>query len=188
MRKLIFVSALLAQGTALAQTSQPAQTRPFSYDYAELRLIDADNDGDGLEIRGSFALDQNWIVLGGVRDLDFGDNVDWQVIDIGAGYVWHYRPEFDLIGAVKYLNGDVDTPSGGGGDDSGLGLSAGIRTWLASQFELRGFVHHQSFDDSDTYLELAGDYHLNEQFAVGLSLEFAGDVDALTVGGRWFFR
>lgn len=183
MRILVLILALFTQGIALAQTTQ---TRPFSYDIAELRFVDADNDGDGLDIKGSFALDQNWIVLAGIRDLNF-DNFDRQLIEIGAGYVWHYRQGLDLISSVKYLNVDVDTPFGGG-DDSGLGLSFGLRAWLSPEFEWRGAVHHQSFDDSDTYLELAGDYYLNQQISIGVSLEFAGDLDVLTLGGRWYFR
>jgi hypothetical protein len=185
MRKLILVSVLLAPTLAVAQT-QNAQG-PFSYNIAELRLVDADSDGDGLALKGSFALDENWLVLGGLRNVDFDNGVDSQLLEIGAGYVWHYRQGLDLIGAIKYLDIDVDTPFGGG-DDSGLGLSGGLRAWLSPVFEWRGSINHQSFDDSDTYLELAGDYYLNDQISVGVSLEFAGDLDMLTIGGRWFLR
>ena len=45
-----------------------------------------------------------------------------------------------------------------------------------------------NLDNSDTYLELAGDYYFTAQFSAGLSLEFAGDTDAFTIGARWYFR
>ena len=51
-----------------------------------------------------------------------------------------------------------------------------------------GFVNHINLDDSDTFLELAGDYYFTEQFSAGISLEFAGDNDAFTIGARWYFR
>lgn len=184
MRKLICASMLLVPGMALAQAQNTQQ--PFNYNIAELRLLDTDNDGDGLELRGSYALDSNWFVLGGWREIDFGA-VDGRQLDIGAGYAWHYRSGLDLIGAVKYIDIDVDAPVGGA-DDNGFGLTAGFRHWLSPAFEWRGAVHHQRLDDSDTYLELAGDYYLNDRISVGLSLEFAGDLDVLTLGGRWYFR
>ncbi len=78
--------------------------------------------------------------------------------------------------------------SGFDSDDTGFALSAGTRGLLAPQFEIRGFVNHINLDDSDTFLEIAGDYYFTEQFAAGISLEFAGDNDAFTIGARWYFR
>ncbi len=43
-------------------------------------------------------------------------------------------------------------------------------------------------NNSDTYLEIAVDYYFTEQFAAGVSLEFAGDADVFTIGARWFFQ
>ena len=42
--------------------------------------------------------------------------------------------------------------------------------------------------DGDTWLEIAGDYHINQKFAAGVSIEFGGDTDVFTIGGRFFFR
>ena len=184
MRKLMCASMLLLPAVGFAQA--PGAAQPFDYNIAELRLLDTDNDGDGLELRGSYALDENWFVLGAWREVDFGP-VDGRQLELGAGYAWQYRPGLDLIGAVKYIDVDVDGPFVSG-DDNGLGLSAGFRHWLSPIIEWRGAVHHQRLDDSDTYLELAGDYYLNDRISVGLSLEFAGDLDVLSIGGRWFFR
>jgi hypothetical protein len=59
---------------------------------------------------------------------------------------------------------------------------------LTPQFEVRGSVNYINLDNSDTYLEIAVDYYFIEQFAAGVSLEFAGDADVFTIGGRWFFE
>jgi hypothetical protein len=72
-------------------------------------------------------------------------------------------------------------------DDTGFAISAGARGLLAPKFEIRGSVNHINLDDSDTYLEFAGDYYFTEQFSAGASVEFAGDTDALTIGVRWSF-
>jgi hypothetical protein len=186
--KMIFVLAgLLAHGIAIAQTAEEQEV-DLSYTYAELRFVDVDaRGGDGIQFNLSYELENNWMIVGGLTALDFNNNVDSTVVEIGGGYVWHYSNDFDLVSTLRFVRAEFDTP-GGGSDDNGFAFSAGARGLLAPQFEIRGSVNHVNLDDSDTYLELAGDYYFTEQFSAGVSLEFAGDVDAFTIGARWFFR
>jgi len=189
MNKIMFLLAALSlHGVALAQTTQPSQQSGLSYNYAELRFVDVDeNGGDGLRIGGSFELAGPWILLGSYTALDFDGNVDADVLDVGGGYVWNYTGDFDLIGTARLVYAEFDSPSGGD-DETGFALSGGTRGLLTPQFEIRGSVNHINLDDSDTYLEIAGDYYFTRQLSAGLSLEFAGDTDVLTFGARWFFR
>ncbi|MDH5345335.1 MAG: hypothetical protein OEW59_06180, partial [Gammaproteobacteria bacterium] len=108
-------------------------------------------------------------------------------LEIGGGYVWSYTPDWDLVATARFVNADFDTP-GGSSDESGLAISGGTRGFLAPKFELRGSVNYINLDDSDTYLELAGDYYFTRQFSAGVSLEFAGDTDLFSIGARYFFR
>ncbi len=186
MKFLLLVASLLVQGVVLAQGTgqQPAN---LDYSYLELRFVDVDsNGGDGLRFAGSYDLGNNWLIVGGITSLDFNNNVDSTALEIGAGYVWHYTKDFDLVGTLRLVSAEVDTPAQDI-DDTGFAFSAGIRGLLTPEFEIRGSVNHVNVNDSDTYLELAGDYHFTRQFAAGLSLEFAGDNDVFTIGGRWFF-
>ena len=187
MKYLILVVGLLSSGTAVAQYS--GQPKPdLSYNYLELRFVDVDtNSGDGFRFNGSYDLGNNWLIVGGLTSLDFNNNVDATLFEVGAGYVWSYSEDFDLVSTLRYINADVGN-SAVSIDDDGLAFSAGIRGMLAPQFELRGNVHHVTIGNSDSYLELAGDYYFAPQFAAGVSLEFAGDDDVVTVGGRWFFK
>jgi hypothetical protein len=191
MRTLIFTTALFAASAALAQAPAPAD---LDYSYAELRFVDADNGGEGLSIGASYAVDANWIVVGSLSDLDFNGGVDSRSISLGAGYVWSYKPAMDLLAIARYIDTDVDFPGssagfpGGSAGDSGLGLSSGARGWIRPDIEWRGFVHHVDVGDSDTFIELAGDYYLNREISVGLSVEIGGDNDAFSIGGRWYFR
>lgn len=178
---------LLMQGAAFAQSNNAARA-DLSYSYAEFRFVDFDNNGgDGFRINGSFDLGNNWIILGGLTTADFNNNVDADIFEIGGGYVWGYAPDWDLVGTARFINANYDTP-GGSSDDSGFAISAGTRGLLAPQFEVRGSVNYVNVNDSDTYLELAGDYYFTRQFAAGLSLEFAGDSDLFSIGARYFFR
>ena len=187
-RALFVIAALLIQGASFAQTSQQAAPRDLSYSYGELRFVDVDsNGGDGFRLGGSIELNGPWILLGSFTALDFNNNVDYSLLKLGGGYVWDYTGNFDLFGTVSMVRAEVDTP-GGSADDTGIALAAGTRGMLTPQVEIRGSVNHINLDDSDTYLELAGDYYFTAQFSAGISLEFAGDTDNLTIGARWFFR
>ncbi len=187
MKMLFVLAGVLAHGIAIAQTAEK-QKVDLSYTYAELRFVDVDNSGgDGIRFNLSYELENNWMIVGGLTALDFNNNVDSTVVEVGGGYVWHYSNDFDLVSTLRFVRADIDNP-GGGSDVIGFAFSAGARGLLAPQFEIRGSVNHVKLDDSDTYLELAGDYYLTEQFSAGVSLEFAGDTDVFTIGARWFFR
>ena len=187
MKMLFVLASLLAHGIAVAQTAEEQEV-DLNYTYAELRFVDvANRGGDGIRFNLSYELENNWMIVGGLTALDFNNNDDSTVVEVGGGYVWHYSNDFDLVSTLRFVRVDSDTP-GGGSDDNGFAFSAGARGLLAPQFEIRGSVNHVNLDDSDTYLELAGDYYFTEQFSAGVSLEFAGDADAFTIGARWFFR
>jgi hypothetical protein len=178
-------STVYAQSNASSNAAAPAN---LSYTYAELRFVDYDaNDGDGIRVNGSYDLGNNWIILGGITSADFNNNVDADIFEIGGGYVWHYSPDWDLVSTARFVRANFDTP-GGSSDEDGFALSGGVRGFLAPQFELRGSVNYIDVNESDTYLELAGDYYFTRQFSAGLSLEFAGDSDLFSIGARYYFR
>ena len=187
-KTLLVIAALIMHGTATAQTNQKANLQDLSYSYAELRFVDVDTSGgDGFKLGGSFALDGPWILLGSITALDFNNNVDGTILELGGGYIWNYNANFDLLATLQLVRTDVDTAFGSG-DDTGLAISAGTRGLLTPQFEVRAAVKHVNLDNSDTFLELAGDYHFTDQVAAGLSVELAGDTDIFTIGARWFFN
>ena len=187
MKMLFVLAGLLTHGIALAQTAEEQEVG-LSYTYAELRFVDVDfRGGDGIRFNGSYDLDNNWLIVGGLTTLDFNNNDDLTVVEIGAGYVWHYSNDFDLVSSLRLVRSGVNA-AGIDADETGFAFSAGARGLLAPQFEIRGSVNHINLDDSDTYLEIAGDYYFTEQFSAGVSLEFAGDTDAFTIGARWIFR
>ena len=186
MKILVILAGLLASNLAIAQYSQQPQSGSLSYNYLELRYVDVDtNGGDGLRFAGSFDFGNNWLLVGSVTALKFNNNIDTTTFELGGGYVWNFSGDFDLLATVQYVSIDV---SGSGNDKNGVRFSGGTRGLITPKFEIRGFLNHIAAGDSDTWLEFAGDYHFNRQFAAGLSIEFAGDNDAITIGGRWFFN
>jgi len=186
MKIFFLLAGLLLQNIAIAQT---VEIKPvgLSYSYAEMRFVDVDfRGGDGLRFNGSYELNSNWLIVGGLTTLDFNNDVDSTLLELGGGYVWHYSEDFDLVSTLRIVRSEIDN-GGVDVDDTGFAFSAGVRGLLAPQFEIRGSVNHINLDDSDTYLEFAGDYFFTEQFSAGASVEFAGDTDAFTIGVRWSF-
>lgn len=164
----------------------------LNYNYAELRYLDTDvngADGDGFKFAGSYRLNEDIILVGGYSGLDFDGNVDISTLEFGAGWVRPFdgRQNLDFVGTLSLLRTEVDA---GPFDDSDTGfrLTAGVRALLQPQIELRGSIQHVNVEDNDTFLEVAGDYYFAPNFAAGASLEFGGDADTFTIGGRFFFR
>jgi hypothetical protein len=189
MKKLLLVLAALSiHTTAAAQGTPQRSAGTLDYSFAELRFVDVDvNGGDGFRLAGSLELNGPWILVGGLTALDFNNNVDSTLLELGGGYVWDYTDDFDLFGTLQIVRFEVDTPAGDA-NDNGILISAGTRGLLAPQFEVRGSINHINLDNSDTYLQLAGDYYFTDQLSAGVSLEFAGDTDSFSLGARWYFR
>ena len=182
----------IAAGLALAGSAAAAE---LDYNYAELRYIDTeldvgpfDRDGDGFEIGGSLELAQSVHLFGNFRTLDFGSGIDVSAFEIGGGYAMPLNNLTDLVARLSYIDGEIDFP-GGDADDTGFGFSAGARRMFTPQVEGRAFVNYVDLDESgdEVSFEIAGDYFLNDQIALGASLELGDDVTSWTIGARWFF-
>ncbi|MGB7180523.1 MAG: hypothetical protein WBD51_01225, partial [Burkholderiaceae bacterium] len=72
-------------------------------------------------------------------------------------------------------------------DETGFRIGLGVRGVLAPKVEGFGRFVYENFDTSDTYLEFGGFYHVNQQFRVGGSLQFGGDLDMMTISARYSF-
>jgi hypothetical protein len=183
---------LAAASFGVAGTASAAE---LDYNYAELRYIDTeldagpfDVDGDGFELGGSMELAQSVHIFGNFQTLDFGSGIDASAFEIGGGYAMPLNNNADLVARLSYIDGEIDTPAGDA-DDSGFGFSAGARSMFTPQIEGRAFINYVDLDESgdEVSFELAGDYFVNDQIALGASLELGDDVTTWTVGGRWFF-
>ena len=185
---LVILTAISIHTTAAAQTSQQPTYGDLDYSFAALRFVDVDsNGGDGFRLAGSYELDGPWILVGALTALDFNSDVDYTLLEVGGGYVWDYSRKVDIVSTLRLVRAEVDTPFGGT-DDTGFAISAGARGYISPSVEIRGSVNHLNLDDSDTYLQLAGDYYFSRQVSAGISLDFGGDLDTFTIGARWFFR
>lgn len=180
------VLLMAGSGTALAD---------FDYNYGELRYIDTeldagqfDADGDGFEIGGSLELTPAVHLFGNFQTLDFPGGVDVSGFEVGGGYAMPLASGADLVARLSYIDGEIDAGPADF-DDSGFGFSAGFRHMFHPQIEGRAFINYVDLDESgdETSVELAGDYFLNEEIALGASLELGDDITTWTLGARWYF-
>lgn len=186
---------VVAVGGALL-LSTGAFAQDLSYDHVELRYVNAeldggggaDADGDGFNLNGSMALSENVHVFAGYETLDFDFDIDLTSFEIGAGWNQPIANGTDIVGRISYIDGEVDT-NFGDADDSGFGLSGGLRHVFTSQFQGGAFINYTDLDDSgdNTSLELFGEYFFTPEFTGGLTLEFDDDATVFGVGGRWYF-
>lgn len=183
------VAGTIAASLVLAGSAVAAE---LDYNYAELRYIDTelfDVDGDGFEIGGSLELTPSIHLLGSFQTLDFGSGLDRSAFKVGGGYAMPLNPGTDLVARLFYIDGEIDPPGPGDLDDSGFGFSAGARTMFTQRVEGRAFVNYVDLDRTSDELsfEIAGDFFLNDQVALGASLELGDDITTWTMGARWYF-
>lgn len=186
------VAGTIAASLLMAGSASAAE---LDYNYGELRYIETeldagpfDVDGDGFEIGGSMELAQSVHIFGNFQTLDFGSGIDASAFEIGGGYAMPLNNGADLVARLSYIDGEIDTPAGDA-DDSGFGFSAGARNMFTPQIEGRAFVNYVDLDESgdEVSFEIAGDWFVNAQVALGASLELGDDVTSWTLGARWYF-
>lgn len=191
--RTIAALALLAPFAALAQNEAQSQNQyqggysRLSYTYADGRLVIADYDrggsADGIRIAGSVQFQPELFATGALTALN-SDGFDYNQLDFGLGLRHPLQGNVDLVGIIGLVFADVD----GGGDDTGISLTGGVRAPMSSQFELGGYVSYvEIFDDGDITLTGEGLLHLNPNLSLVGSLGFSDNVTTITAGARWNF-
>ena len=169
-----------------------------SYDFVKAGYVQADieNAGDfeptGFQIQGFKSLNENVYLTGRYGQLGedvSGVDIDLDYVSAGVGYRYGLTQNTDFFGEVtyEYVNLDVELDSISGEDDNGYGITAGIRSMLSEQFELRGAIRYIDIEDNETAFEIGADYFFTPQFSFGATYVIADDVDLLGVSARYTF-
>ena len=157
---------------------------------AEIDAGDEDINGDGLQVRGTLPVYENFFVLAELQDLDLDFNVDLQRILIGAGGHWPINDKFDFVARAGIAQYEVDVGQFDD-DDTGLFIGGRVRGFVAPRFELEGGIEHVRAEvgglENDTYLVGEGRYHFTPQLSAGVILNVGGDVTVFGAQGRFSF-
>ena len=169
-----------------------------SYDFVKAGYVQADIEdaGDfepsGFQIQGFKSLNENVYLTGRYGQLGedvSGVDIDLDYASAGVGYRYGLTQNTDFFGEVtyEYVNIDVELDSISGEDDNGYGITAGIRSMLSEQFELRSAIRYIDIEDDETAFEIGADYFFTPQFSFGATYVIADDVDLLGVSARYTF-
>ena len=169
-----------------------------SYDFVKAGYVQADIEdaGDfeptGFQIQGFKSLNENVYLTGRYGQLSedvSGVDIDLDYASAGVGYRYGLTQNTDFFGEVtyEYVNLDIELDSISGEDDNGYGITAGIRSMLSEQFELRGAIRYIDIEDDETAFEIGADYFFTPQFSFGATYVIADDVDLLGVSARYTF-
>ena len=169
-----------------------------SYDFVKAGYVQADIEdaGDfeptGFQIQGFKSLNENVYLTGRYGQLGedvSGVDIDLDYASAGVGYRYGLTQNTDFFGEVtyEYVNIDVELDSISGEDDNGYGITAGVRSMLSEQFELRGAIRYIDIEDDETAFEIGADYFFTPQLSFGATYVIADDVDLLGVSARYTF-
>lgn len=191
---LLLAGFMLAASTAAtaapAQTARSTSAAGLSYQWVDGRVLmidpDEGDDGIGIRIAGSMPLQQNLFVTGGLTVAD----TDPEITQIDPTLGWRHpltsRIDFVALGSLLWTKIDCDACEDD--DDLGFGLAGGVRSKVAPQIELGGYVGYEdTFDDSTIELTGEGLYSLNHQLQLVGGLSLSSDFTILQLGARWNF-
>lgn len=183
MRKYVALGVI----AAMALGAQTAAAEGFSYNLIEGSYAFGDNvDGPG--VKGSWELAPSIHVFGGLQNLDADGGGSLDFLNLGVGMNWALSDNLDLVGAASFERLD-----NGPFDDTGFGVSAGLRGRVAESFELDGSIKYSDIGDFGDFVTFAvgGRYYFTPNFAAGAEFNKidgdGGDSDVYMVTLRYNF-
>jgi len=154
----------------------------FNYDYAD--LIYVDDDANGLGLRFSADIRDNYALQIGYTRLSAG-RFDYDTLSGGVAYhieAAKYRGKADWV-----FDAGFQTADAAGLDETGLYLGAGMRYAVNDALEVNGAVNLNTIFDTDLTLNLRALYEVATGFSALLETGI-GDGSSLAVGLRFYWR
>ncbi len=191
LRSTLFVLLLAFSASASAED--------FDYNYLYLGYGNTDFDvvnidGDGFTLGASYAFTDSFHVFAGydIADLKASGLVpdtDATRLRAGFGYNMGLSETVDLVAKLSYESVDLNPAGPGSFDDSGYGLSVGVRFAATEELELNGGIKRVDYGDlgDDTGFEIGGLYSFDETWSLGLNGEFSDEISMYSVSGRFYF-
>lgn len=188
-RILITALALCLAAPALAERPSYNYVQ-FAYETVDLDVGGgSDVDGDGFAIGGAFEINDEFFITAGYAKADFDFNVDFTTLQAGLGWRTDLTDTTDFFSTLSYVNGEVDAPGFGSFDDSGFGISIGLRSNINDNVELFGAINHVDFGDGGDSTGISGGfwYNFNESVSAGLGLSSDDDITSWGAAVRFYF-
>ena len=140
-------------------------------------------DVDGFEIRGSFALNNNFHLLASYDALDVDPGgVDLDILAFGGGWHTDIAVNLDFVATAAILDVDV-----GNFSTDGIRATGGVRGLLSKEVEFSADLVYEDIDDIDDDIgyEIGGRYFVNRDMSLGVTLRDVNDIDTLRLDIRF---
>lgn len=138
-------------------------------------------DFDGLDIGGTYLLENNIFVTGEYSMLDESGG-DLDLLSMGLGYRFVINSSTDAYVGANFERADFE-----GYDENGYSVNAGVRSMLTDQVEVLGEIGYYDLDDGDMTVKAGANYYFTPRWAVGLSYEKVDDLDITQLNARYTF-
>jgi hypothetical protein len=147
-----------------------------------------DVDGDGFGIGGSVEFGGSFYGFVSYSDIGFDFSVDLTQIQVGIGWQTALGENTSFYASAAYAEAEVDAPGFQSIDESGYGLSVGVRSNVSDLIELFGGISYVDLGDGDSTGFGGGIYfNITDALALGLSASTDDDVTGYGANIRYYF-
>lgn len=176
-----------------------AASAEFDYTYLEggyerLEVDGVDEAGDGLGLRGSLAVGDNFHLLGGLHSAEFEVgpvDVDYDAWEAGLGYNRALGPNVDFVGSLSYVGAELDFNDDALSvfdvDGDGYRADVGLRGRLAPAVELDGGIRYTDVDQGDETSAYVRGLFGSGSIRLLTEVEAGEDGEIYLIGGRLDF-
>ncbi|MEN9806602.1 MAG: hypothetical protein RL756_1122 [Pseudomonadota bacterium] len=162
----------------------------FDVGYVRTDIDDIEENVDSLGLAGSFALTDNLYLFADYEDGSASFeriDVDVSTTLVGVGANFGLSDTVDLFAEASYVNAELEAGEFIEVDESGFGLSAGVRAMVMPQLELNAGLSYVEIEElDDTSLDLGAVYSFTDVFALVLGVSFADNANTYGVGVRFY--
>jgi hypothetical protein len=187
---VIFAALLALPAAASAGDFSYRNVDVARFPEAEIDTDNFDVDGDGIQLRGSLPVYENFFVLSEYQALDLDNGIDVTRFMVGAGGHWPLGNTVDVIARAGIVKYEIDFGNFDD-DDTGIFVGGRVRTVIAPKIEVEGGIEHLRVDvggvENDTYLIGEARYNFTSQWSAGAIITLGGDTSVFGAQGRFNF-
>lgn len=180
MQKIATLGAIAALGMGGAAFAAEGPSYSYveaGYGITDVQVPGASAGSNGFVVAGSLELPNNFFVKASFNDRSYDDDLGFDETELsaGAGYKWSLSDSVDMFAAASFESLKLDPDGGSSADDTGFGLSIGVRTRATEKLELNSFVKYTDIELEGTSVSgfevgAGGRYYFTPNFAGGVDV------------------
>jgi len=181
------MNKLLLTVGVLSTLSFGAMAETPSFDNIEVGYLKFDSESlgksEGFKISGSKLISENFYIAGDYTDTS-RRGFSIELTTIGLGYKFDFSESSSFFTELDFARWDTDFGFG----ENGYELTAGIRSMLNDQLEVKFAVEYLDIDNNDeTWLVLGGAYNLSNNFSLYADYKYDSRFNRYGAGLRYNF-